>query len=126
MAVKVSSTVMQLLYLLIPHLRYFIVLNRDSFIYRDDSLTSKRVIMQTKQPAKCFVSLQKLRVRLGHKTKLSPPVTDPPRRLFCCGSLLPAFSVRVLATFHLRCVYIILVWFGFLSSHLFGNSCSLG
>ena len=46
------------------------------------------------------------------KKCLSPPVTDPPIRLFCCGSLLPVFSVRVLATFHIRCVYIIfsLVW----------------
>ena len=68
--------------------------------------------MQTEQPTKCFVSLQKLRVISAPKIKLSPPVTDPPRRLFCCGSLLPIFSVRVLATFHLRCVYIIfsLVW----------------
>ena len=44
--------------------------------------------------------------------KLSPPVTDPSMRLFCCGSLLPVFSVRVLAMFHFRFVYIIfsLVW----------------
>ena len=34
------------------------------------------------------------------------------RRLFCCGSLLPVFGVRVPLTFHLTCVYIIfsLVW----------------
>ena len=40
-------------------------IKRDLFIYHDDSLTSQRVIMQTEQPTKCFVSLQKLRVRLG-------------------------------------------------------------
>ena len=30
-----------------------------------DSLTSKRVIMQTEQPTKCLVPLQKGRARLG-------------------------------------------------------------
>ena len=32
---------------------------------RDDSVASKRVIMRTDQPTKCFVPLQKLRVRLA-------------------------------------------------------------
>ena len=49
-----------------------------------------------------------------------------PRRKFCCGSLLPVFGARVLVTFHLKCVHIILVRFGLLSGHLLGNSCSLG
>ena len=35
------------LYLLSSRLCFFIVLNRDLFVYRDDSLTSKRVIMRT-------------------------------------------------------------------------------
>ena len=52
------------LYLLSPRLCFFIVLKRDLFDYRDDSLTSKRVIMRAEQPTKCFVPLQKLRVRL--------------------------------------------------------------
>ena len=30
-----------------------------------------------------------------------------PRRLLCCGSLLPVFGVRVSVTFHLMCVHII-------------------
>ena len=53
------------LYLLSPHLCFFIVLNRDLFVYRDDSLTSQRVIMRTEQPNKCFVPLQKLRARFA-------------------------------------------------------------
>ena len=53
------------LYLLSPPLFFFIVLNRDLFVYPDDSLTSQRVIMQTEQPTKCFVPLQKLRARIG-------------------------------------------------------------
>ena len=57
-------SVTQPLYLLSPRLRYFIVLKGDLFIHHDDSLTSKRVIMQTEQPTECFVSLQNLRVRL--------------------------------------------------------------
>ena len=52
------------LYLLSPRLCFFIVLKRDLFVYHDDSLTSKRVIMRTEQPTKCFVPLQKLRVWL--------------------------------------------------------------
>ena len=48
-----------------PRLCFFIVLKRDLFIYRDDSLTSKRVIMRTEQPTKGFVPLQKLRARLS-------------------------------------------------------------
>ena len=39
-------------------------IKRDLFVYSDDSLTGKKVIMRTKQPTKCFVPLQKLRVRL--------------------------------------------------------------
>ena len=42
----------------------------------DDSLTSKRFSMRTKELTKCYEPLQKLRVRLGAcKTGLSPPVT---------------------------------------------------
>ena len=47
-----------------------------------------------------------------------------PRRLFCCGSLLSFFGVRVSVTFHLTCAHIILVRFRLLSGHLLGNSCS--
>ena len=53
------------LYLLSPRLCFFVVLNRDLFVYRDDSLSSQRVIMRTEQPTKCFVPLQKLRARLA-------------------------------------------------------------
>ena len=38
------------LYLLRPRLSYFKVLDSDLFVYLDDSLTDKRVIMRTKQP----------------------------------------------------------------------------
>ena len=48
-----------------PCLCYFIVLKPDLFIHHDDSFMSKRVIMQTEQPTECFVSLEKLRMRLG-------------------------------------------------------------
>ena len=44
---------------------FFIVLNSELFVNRDDSLTSLMVIMRTKQPTKCFVPLQKLRVRMS-------------------------------------------------------------
>ena len=54
-----------MLYLLSPRLSFFIVLRRDLCVYRDDLLTSKRVIMRTEQPTKCFVPFQKLRVRLA-------------------------------------------------------------
>ena len=49
-----------------------------------------------------------------------------PRRYFCCGFMFFVFGVRVLMTFHLTCVHIILVWFWLLSGHLLGNRCSLG
>ena len=39
-------------------LYFFIVLNRDLFVNRGDSLTSKRVIMRTKQATKCVVPHQ--------------------------------------------------------------------
>ena len=52
------------MYLLSPRLGFFIVLKRGFFVDRDDSLTSKRVIMRTEQPTKCFIPLQKLKVRL--------------------------------------------------------------
>ena len=51
------------LYLLSHRLGSFIVLERDLFVYRDYSLTTKRVIMRTEQPTKCFY--QKLRARLA-------------------------------------------------------------
>ena len=35
-----------------------------------------------------------------------------PRRKFCCGSMLPVFSVRVSVTFHHMRVYIFLFGFG--------------
>ena len=50
--------------LLIPYMSkscYFIVLKRDLFVHRDDSLTC---LMRTEQPTKWFVPLQKLRARL--------------------------------------------------------------
>ena len=52
------------LYLLSPRLCFFIVLKRELSVYRDDSFTRWRVIMRTEQPTKCFVPLQKQRVRL--------------------------------------------------------------
>ena len=62
--------------------------------------------------------------------KAPPPSSNSllsvPRRLFCCGSLLPVFGVRVSETFHLMCVHIILGRFRLLSGHVLGNSCSLG
>ena len=53
------------LYLLSPRLCFIIVLKRDLFVFRDDSLKSQRVIMRTEPPTKYFVPLQKLRMRLG-------------------------------------------------------------
>ena len=53
------------LYLLSPRLCFFIVIKRDLFVYRDDSLTSTRVIIRTERPTKCFIPLQKLRARLA-------------------------------------------------------------
>ena len=53
------------LYLLSLRLCFFLVLNRDLYVYRDDSLTSKKVIMRTEQPPKCFEPFQILRARLG-------------------------------------------------------------
>ena len=52
------------LYRLSVRLRFYIVFKRELFDYHDNSLTSKRVIMRIEQPTKCFVPLQKLRVRL--------------------------------------------------------------
>ena len=52
------------LYLLSPRLCFFMLLRCDLCVYRDDSLTSYRVIMRTEQPTKCFVPLQGPRVRL--------------------------------------------------------------
>ena len=54
------------LYLLSPCLCFFIVLKRDLFVYRDDSLTSERVIMRTEQPTKCFIPLQKTEGEVVH------------------------------------------------------------
>ena len=45
------------LYLLSPRLCFFIVLKSDLLVYRDDSLTSQRVIMWTEQPTEWFVPL---------------------------------------------------------------------
>ena len=49
-----------------------------------------------------------------------------PRRYFCCGSMLPVFGVRVLVTFHLTSILIILDRFRLLSGHLLRNRCSHG
>ena len=48
-------------------------LNHDLFVYRDGSLTSGRIIMQTEQLAECFEPLQNLRERLAMKRMLDPP-----------------------------------------------------
>ena len=48
------------LYLLSPRISFFIVLKCELCVYHDDSLTGKRVIMQTER----FVPLQKMRVML--------------------------------------------------------------
>ena len=65
--------------------------------------------MRTEQPTKCFVPLQKLMARLAPLNMFKPPSNSSltvPRRLFCCGSLLPVFSVRVSVTCHFMCVHI--------------------
>ena len=79
--------------------------------------------MRTEQPTKCFVPLQKLRVRFKPS---SISLLTVPRRYFCCGSLLSVFGAGVSVTFHLMCVYIIFSSVWLLSGHLLGNSCSLG
>ena len=115
--------------LLGPHLCFFILLKFDSFVYRDNSLTSKRVIMRSEKTTKCFVPLQKLRARLAQENLFKPlsySLLTVPRRYFCYGTLFPAFGVRVTVTFHLMCLHIIVVPFGLLSIHLLGKSCSLG
>ena len=38
---------------------------RDLCVYRDDSLTSLRVIMRNEQPTKCFVPLQLFQCEVG-------------------------------------------------------------
>ena len=72
-------------------------IGRDLFVYRDDSLTSKRVIMRTEQPTKYVVPLQKLRVCCARKTSLSPQLFNTDRSnavvllWFIVASLLPVF-----------------------------------
>ena len=71
--------------------------------------------MRTEQPTKCFVPLQKLRVRLA------------PYRPFQGGSFVVVLCYLFLVSeFHLTCVHIILARFRLLSGHLLGNICSLG
>ena len=54
------------LYLLSHCLCFVVALNRDSlFVNRDESLKSKRVMMQTEQSIKYFEPFQKLRAWLG-------------------------------------------------------------
>ena len=40
--------------LLIPRICFFIVINVDLIVDREDSLTSKRIVMRTEQPTKCL------------------------------------------------------------------------
>ena len=47
------------LYLLCPRLCFCIVFNIDLFVNRDDSLTSKRIIMRAEQPNKCLYHVSK-------------------------------------------------------------------
>ena len=49
-----------------------IVITSDLFPYRDDSLISYRVIIQTKQQTKCLKPLQTLRAWLFRQTCLPP------------------------------------------------------
>ena len=64
-------------------------------------------------------------VEFVHVKLVNPP---PPsnslltvsRRKFCCGSLLPVCGVTVSVTFHLTCVYFVLVRSGLLNGHLLG------
>ena len=87
------------LYLLKPCLCFFIILKHDLFVYRDDSLTSQRVTMQTKQPTKFVVPLQKLRV--ARKTSLAPPINSlltVPMRFVLLWFSVACFGVRVSVT----------------------------
>ena len=61
-ALSIKKKSCNTLYLLSPCLCFFIALKCDLFVYSDDSLTSKRVIMRTDDQlqCKCFVPLQKL------------------------------------------------------------------
>ena len=56
--------------------------------------------------------------RLFANQLFSNSLLTVPRRLFCCGSMLPVFGVRVSVTFRRMCVHIILVLFRLLSGHL--------
>ena len=71
------------LYLLSPRFCFFIVLKHDLFVNSDDLLTNWRVFMQTEQPTKCFVPLQKLRARSAplnmFKTPSNSSCTDRSR-----------------------------------------------
>ena len=40
-----------------PRFCFFIVIKLDSFVDREDSLTSLRIVMQTEQPTKCLYHL---------------------------------------------------------------------
>ena len=60
-----------MLYLVSPHLSFFIVCNLDLFVNREASLMSKRIIMRTKQPTKCLLVMEG--EFLASKTCLCPP-----------------------------------------------------
>ena len=72
-----QSRVLQLsrnsLFLLSPRLCFFIVLNRDLFFSRDDSITSKRVIMRTVQPTQCL-SPSETEGEVGHVKHVKPKI----------------------------------------------------
>ena len=55
------------LYLSVPRVCFFLVLNQDVFVYHDQSLTSWKVIIRIEHLTKCFELPQKLRARLGLK-----------------------------------------------------------
>ena len=54
---------------------------------------------------------------------LSNSLLTIPMWLYCCGSLVPVFGVRVSVMFHPFFVYISFIRFGKLSGHLLGKSC---
>ena len=79
-----------MLYLLIPHLCFFIVFNLDLFVNRDDSLTSLRLSCEpNNQLHFCTTSVTEDEVGALKLVLASSNLSlTLPRRFFCCGSYL--------------------------------------
>ena len=65
--------------------------------------------MRTEQSTKCFVPLQKLRVRLAPENMFNPRPSNSDRlkAVVLLWFSFACFGVRVSVTFHLMCVHII-------------------